>query len=271
MNVKDQSKILQLEAPRLSHSSCRWLCQRKATEWWIKFKTKRLSTPVFWPGEFHSLPSMGLQRVRHYWVTFTSLPQQLSSPQCYSETELLQKQWQLDSWHTVSLSPCDEVIVGSQVLIVLFDILKPCSFTLLESGRGSFITQYQFRPFLNSTETFLIWKYSIIHSTWKEVSSFAEQFASVYSVRTERWHEGLKTSCLMSLAEPLSLCELQFPCRTVKMQDIKLIPQKCCFSSQTYSFHPAKCGWEHWLNQIMKILPQGKRGKSAARESGGSR
>ena len=160
--------------------------------------------------------------------------------------------------------------VGSQVLIVLFGILKPCSFTSLESGRGSFITQYQFCPFLNSTEAFLIWKYSIIHSTWKEVSSFAEQFASVYSVRTERWYEGQKTSCLMSVAEPLSLCELQFPCRTVKMQDIKLIPQKCCFSSQSYNSHPAKCRWEHWLNQIMKILPQGKRGKSAARESGGS-
>ena len=29
------------------------------------------STPVFWPGEFHGLQSMGLQRVGHDWETFT--------------------------------------------------------------------------------------------------------------------------------------------------------------------------------------------------------
>ena len=201
---------------------------------------------------------------------FTSLPQPLRSPPCYSETELLQKQGQLDSCSNICLSPCDEGIVGSQVLIVLFGILKSCSFTSLDSGRGSFITQYQFHPFPNSTESFLIWKYSIIHSTWKEVPSFVEQFASVYSVRTKRWYEGRKTSCLMSVAEPLSFCELQLPCRIVKMQDTKLIPQKYHFSSQSYNSHPAKCRWEHWLNQMTKILPQGERGKSAARESGGS-
>ena len=36
---------------------------------------KGLPTPVFWPGKFHGLyiQSMGSQRVRHNWVTFTSL------------------------------------------------------------------------------------------------------------------------------------------------------------------------------------------------------
>ena len=134
---------------------------------------------------------------------FTSLPQPLISPQFYSDTELLQKQGQLDSCSNVCLSPCDEGIVGSQVLIVLFGILKSCSFTSLDSGRGSFITQYQFHPFPNSTESFLIWKYSIIHSTSKEVPSFVEQFASVYSVRTKRWYEGLKSWSLRNITFPL--------------------------------------------------------------------
>ena len=33
---------------------------------------ERLSSPVFWPGEFHGL-SLGLQRVGHDWAIFTSL------------------------------------------------------------------------------------------------------------------------------------------------------------------------------------------------------
>ena len=32
-----------------------------------------LPTPVFWPGEFHGLHSMGWQRVRQDGVTFTLL------------------------------------------------------------------------------------------------------------------------------------------------------------------------------------------------------
>ena len=35
------------------------------------WRRERLATPVFWPGEFHGLQSMGLQRVRHDWATFT--------------------------------------------------------------------------------------------------------------------------------------------------------------------------------------------------------
>ena len=31
----------------------------------------KLPTPVFWPGEFHGLQSMGSQRVGHDWATFT--------------------------------------------------------------------------------------------------------------------------------------------------------------------------------------------------------
>ena len=30
------------------------------------WRRERLSTPVFWPGEFHRLQSMGLKRVGHY-------------------------------------------------------------------------------------------------------------------------------------------------------------------------------------------------------------
>ena len=36
---------------------------------------ERLSSPVFWPGEFHGL-SLGLQRVGHDWAIFTSLSPQ---------------------------------------------------------------------------------------------------------------------------------------------------------------------------------------------------
>ena len=36
----------------------------------IPWRRERLPTLVFWPGEFHGL-SMGLQRVRHDWATFT--------------------------------------------------------------------------------------------------------------------------------------------------------------------------------------------------------
>ena len=38
--------------------------------WEKTLRRKRVSTPVFWPGEFHGL-YMGSQRVRHDWVTFT--------------------------------------------------------------------------------------------------------------------------------------------------------------------------------------------------------
>ena len=31
----------------------------------IPWRRERLPTPVFWPGEFHGLQSMGSQRVRH--------------------------------------------------------------------------------------------------------------------------------------------------------------------------------------------------------------
>jgi len=33
--------------------------------WSLGWRRERLPTPVFWPGEFHGLQSMGLQRVRH--------------------------------------------------------------------------------------------------------------------------------------------------------------------------------------------------------------
>ena len=37
----------------------------------IHWRRESLPTPVFWPGEFHALWSMGLQGVGHDWVTFT--------------------------------------------------------------------------------------------------------------------------------------------------------------------------------------------------------
>ena len=37
----------------------------------IPWRKKKLPTPVFWPGEFHGLQSMGSQRVRHDLATFT--------------------------------------------------------------------------------------------------------------------------------------------------------------------------------------------------------
>ena len=42
----------------------------------IPWRRERLPTPVFWPGEFHGeepgrLQSMGSQRIRHHWATFT--------------------------------------------------------------------------------------------------------------------------------------------------------------------------------------------------------
>jgi len=37
----------------------------------VSWRRERLLTPVFWPGKFHGLQSMGLQRVGHYRVTFT--------------------------------------------------------------------------------------------------------------------------------------------------------------------------------------------------------
>ena len=37
----------------------------------IPWRRERPPTPVFWPGEFHILQSIGLQRVGHDWVTFT--------------------------------------------------------------------------------------------------------------------------------------------------------------------------------------------------------
>ena len=56
----------------LSRLRIRLQCGRPGFDPWvgkIPWRRDKLPTPVFWPGEFH----MGLQRVRHDWVTFTSL------------------------------------------------------------------------------------------------------------------------------------------------------------------------------------------------------
>ena len=54
----------------------------------VPWRREWLPTPGFWPGEFHGrgadrLQSMGWQRVRHDWATFTSLP-------CLEEVMLLE-------------------------------------------------------------------------------------------------------------------------------------------------------------------------------------
>ena len=41
-------------------------------DWEDSLEKVKATPPVFWPGEFHG-QSMGLQRVRHDWATFTSL------------------------------------------------------------------------------------------------------------------------------------------------------------------------------------------------------
>ena len=44
----------------------------------IPWRRERLLTPVFWPGEFHGLYSLGSQVVGHDWASFTSLDFYLS-------------------------------------------------------------------------------------------------------------------------------------------------------------------------------------------------
>ena len=46
----------------------------------MPWRREQLPTPVFWPGEFHGL---GLQRVRHHWVTFTYHKQCVYSPESH--------------------------------------------------------------------------------------------------------------------------------------------------------------------------------------------
>ena len=49
-------------------------CRRPQFDSWVRkipWRRERLPTPIFWPGEFHGLQSMGSQRVRHDWVIFT--------------------------------------------------------------------------------------------------------------------------------------------------------------------------------------------------------
>ena len=51
-------------------------CGRPGFDPWvgkIPWRRERLPTSVFWPGEFHGLYSPWGHRVRHDWVTFTTL------------------------------------------------------------------------------------------------------------------------------------------------------------------------------------------------------
>ena len=51
-----------------------------ALGWEYPLRRERLPTPVFWPGEFHGLKSMGSQKVGHDWATFTSLHHVIITP-----------------------------------------------------------------------------------------------------------------------------------------------------------------------------------------------
>lgn len=189
---------------------------------------------------------MWTQRLWHHWVTYFTFSN-WAHPTATQKTELLQKQWQLDSWPTVSLSR-DEVIVGSFVsFIVLFDILKPCSFTLLNLAGvhsslniNSVLFSKQHRKYFNM-------KIFYNYSTWKEVSSLCRTICLCLLCKDREMTWRSKDSCLMSLAEPLSLCELQFLCRTVKIQDIKLIPRNVAFPLRTLQFPLSNGGGQHWL------------------------
>lgn len=87
-------------------------------------------------------------------------------------TELIQIL--LRSWvasETKAVRPCPntspshcEDVIGS-ACTVLSGILKPCSFTSLESGRGSFITHYQFCPF--SKQYRIIFNTEILYNSWQ--------------------------------------------------------------------------------------------------------
>ena len=66
-------------------------CRRPGFDPWagkIPWRRDWLPIPVFWPGEFHGLQSMGLQRVGHDWATFTlhymEVVQAVSSVTLYS-------------------------------------------------------------------------------------------------------------------------------------------------------------------------------------------
>ena len=77
-----------LEKGKTTHSSILgfpwWLswwriclqCGRPGFDPWVRkilWRREQLPTPVFWPGVFHGLQSMGSQRVGHDWVAFTFL------------------------------------------------------------------------------------------------------------------------------------------------------------------------------------------------------
>ena len=63
----EASLIAQLvkNLPAMQETSARFLGQEDPLE------KGKPTTPVFWPGEFHGLQSMVLQRVGHDWATFT--------------------------------------------------------------------------------------------------------------------------------------------------------------------------------------------------------
>ena len=51
----------------------------QSLDWEDPLEKGKAPTPVFWPGQFHGLQSMGWKRVRHGWVTFTFTSLSVSS------------------------------------------------------------------------------------------------------------------------------------------------------------------------------------------------
>ena len=60
-----------LVAQLVKSLSAMWETWVWSLDWEDPLEEGMATTPIFWPGEFHGLQSMGSQRVGHDWVTFT--------------------------------------------------------------------------------------------------------------------------------------------------------------------------------------------------------
>lgn len=105
---------------------------------------------------------------------------------------------------------------------------------------------------LNSTESFLIWKYCIIHSNWEELSSFAEHLASACSGR-QRGDGKVKRPLVWCPWPILNLCEFWFPPQASR-------------DLEHYTDTSGKC---LWIPDDSESSPQGKVGEDFCRERGG--
>ena len=96
-------------------------CRTPEFDPWVKkisWRREQLATPVFWPGEFHGQSSLagyslwGSQRVRHDWVTYTSLHFTMEtkwtstvSPRPWWSVEIRKKRALADPWWAMPRFP----------------------------------------------------------------------------------------------------------------------------------------------------------------------